>query len=474
MTIARKVALLLALPVVALAWSATRDAAPAGASSHREAPLLTEDPAVDCTDLYAFVSPDRPDTVTIVANWIPFEEPSGGPNYYKFADFETARYEIHVDQDGDAKEDLTFLVQFKTRVKNDKTFLYNTGPITYDDKARTYTNLNVEQFYRVFLVRGPRRGAESRLLGEFLLVAPNHVGPKSVPSYDALVRPAIHDIADGVRVFCGPRDDPFFINLGRAFDLLNVDPVLPGGLDEQAGLAPDHLRGFNCHTIALQVPIALLTGAGEAPWGPDDPRAIVGIWTTASRRSVTLKPRGDREPFGDWVQVSRLGMPLVNELVIPRGQKDAFNASEPKDDGQFLGFVQNPEIAGILNALFKLKVPPAPRNDLVTVFLKGVPGLNEKGAPCEYLRLNTAIPPSPEPHRLGVLAGQKDGFPNGRRLGDDVVDIALRVAAGVLAGPEYDAAPANALGDTVVGNDRPFLKAFPYVAPPHDGVNREH
>jgi Domain of unknown function (DUF4331) len=202
----------------------------------------------------------------------------------------------------------------------------------------------------------------------------------------------------------------------------------------------------------------------------DDPAATIGVWTTASRAKTTTLKSGGRDVAGEWVQVSRLGMPLVNEVVIPRSHKDLFNASEPKDDGQFLPFVQTSELAGILNALFKVKVPANPRNDLVLAFLKGVPGLTEKGVPCEYLRLNMTVPPSPQPNRLGLLAGQNDGFPNGRRLGDDVVDIALRVVAGVLD-KKFNVSPNNELGDTVVKNDNPFLASFPYLAPPQDGVN---
>lgn len=442
------------------------------ASSHREAPQITEDPTVDCTDVYAFVSPDDPNTVTLVANYIPLEEPSGGPNYFQFSD--TALYEIHVDNDGDAQEDITFQFRFTTTTKNQFTFLYNTGPITVS--GNSYQNLNVEQRYTVTRVSGDRRKGQAALIGQDLLVAPNNVGPKSIPDYLALANAAIYTLPGGIKVFCGQRDDPFFINLGRAFDLLNVDPVLPGGLDAQCGLAPDHLSGFNCHTIALQVPKALLTRTGAAPTGASDPDAIIGVWSTASRKQVRLgrtKGRGLKES-GAWVQVSRLGMPLVNELVIPRAQKDVFNNSHPRDDAQFLSFVQQSEVAGILNGLFGVTVPQGNRDDLVTAFLTGVPGLNQKGAACEYLRLNMAIPPTAGPQsRLGVLAGELDGFPNGRRLGDDVVDIALRVVAGSLQ-PQFNVAPNNVLGDTVCQNDLPFLPSFPYLSTPHDGVNRKH
>jgi hypothetical protein len=451
---------------------------PALASSHREAPAITEDPTVDCTDVYSFVSPDRPDTVTVIANYIPLQEPSGGPNYYKFSD--TALYEIHVDNDGDAIEDVTFQFRFTTTTKNDRTFLYNTGPITVAAGGDDYDGLNVVQRYTLTRVDGDRRRGTKTVIAQGLLVAPTNVGPKSIPDYGVLAQEAIHQLPGGITAFAGPRDDPFFINLGRTFDLINVDPFLATGL-ETGG--PDHLAGFNCSTIALQIPMSLITADGSTPTDASNPNSIVGIWSTASRRQVRLTRVGGKEPVvgGAWVQVSRLGMPLVNEVVIPRKDKDVFNNAQPKDDGQFLDYVVNPEMGAILDLLFGtnglnpigLPVAPAPRNDLVTAFLTGVPGLTEKGTPCEYQRLNLAIPPTPvaDRDRLGVLAGQLDGFPNGRRLEDDVVDIALRVVQGVLV----DGATYNTpLGDLCPANDKPFLATFPYLAAPHDGVTRQH
>lgn len=446
---------------------------PASASSHREAPQITEDPTVDCTDVYSFVSPDKPDTVTLIANYIPLEEPSGGPNYYKFSD--TALYEVHIDNDGDAIEDITFRFEFTTTTRNAGTFLYNTGPITVAPSGDDYDGLNVVQRYKITRIDGDRRRGRVTVLGAGLLVAPTNVGPKSIPNYDALATAAVHTLSDGTQVFCGPRDDPFYIFLGAAFDLLNVDAVLPGGDAASQGLGRDQLGGFNCHSIALQVPKHLLTSDGMAPVDPAADASIIGVWSTASRRQVRLGRTGGRSAIqgGAWVQVSRLGMPLVNELVIPRSHKDRFNNSKPKDDAQFLSFVQEPELAGILQGLFGLPVPAAPRTDMVTAFLTGVPGLNQKGTACEYQRLNLAIAATPpaQRNRLGVLAGQLDGFPNGRRLEDDVVDIGLRVVHGVLV-------DANAygveLGDTIPGNDKPFLSSFPYLAAPHDGVTAQH
>ena len=454
------------------------------ASSHSEAPGTAADRLIDGTDVYAFVSPDAPTTVTLVANYIPLEEPAAGPNYFGFAD--DALYEIHVDNDGDAKEDVTFQLAFTTVTKNKDTFLYNTGPITYDAVNDTYAGLNVEQRYTLTRIAGNRRTGTKTVLGTGLLVAPNNVGPKSIPgtTYDtALVPPAIHALPGGVTVFCGPRDDPFFVYLGRAFDLVNIDPVVPGGRDDQCGIVPgaDHLKGYNCHSIVIQLPKAALTSDGSAATDTGSAASIVGVWSTASRKQVKLLRTEGKDAIegGAWVQASRLGMPLVNELVIARRDKDKWNYSQPKDDGQFLSYVQNPELAGILHALFpSIVVPPAPRSDLVTVFLTGVPGVNAKGVACEYLRLNMAVAPSAVPARMGLLAGQLDGFPNGRRLGDDVVDIALQVVAGHLVGGVYACTPigasARSLGDTVCANDKVFLSSFPYLASPHDGVTRVH
>ena len=464
---------------------------PAGASSHREAPAISEDPSVDCTDVYSFVSPDDVSKVTLIANYIPFEEPSGGPNYFKFSD--TAIYEIHIDNNGDALEDITFQWRFTTTTKSAATFLYNTGAITYDAISDTYNNLNVEQRYDLIRIDGDRRTGTQTTLATNVLVAPNNVGTKSIPpgGYAALEAAAVRTLTNGMKIFAGPRDDGFYLNLGRAFDLINIDPVLPGGDDSLGGITKDDLAGFNCHTLALQIPISLVTSTGMMPSGVADPVAIIGVWSTASRRQVILNRLNGNPQYtgGAWVQVSRLGMPLVNEVVIPRSDKDKWNNSEPKDDAQFLTYVQNSELAGIMVALFGITVPANPRADLVTVFLTGVTGLNAKGVACEYQRLNMLVAPSAAPTRMGLIgaaaivgptavpavAGQSDGYPNGRRLVDDVIDISLRAVAGGYAfTPPTDVRPNNALGDTVIVNDRAFLPSFPYLPSPHDGVTRQH
>jgi hypothetical protein len=423
-----------------------------GASSHREAPLISQDPLADNTDVYAFVSPQSPDRVTLIANFIPLEAPSGGPNFYKFDD--TALYEIMIDNDGDAVEDVTYQFRFRSEIRNPDTFLYNTGPID----ALNSDTWNVRQFYSVARKDGPRRRGRATTLAEDLPTPPVNVGKRSTPDYDSLAAMAIQRLADGTDVFAGQRDDPFFVDL-NIFDLLGL------------GSGIDSLAGYNVHTIALELPIALVTASGALPDGASDPNAIIGVWSTVSRPSVTTRGRhGGIGTNANYVQVSRLGQPLVNEVVIPVGAKDFFNALEPTGDAAALDFVLDPEVPKLLNAIFQIAVPPAPRNDLVQVFLTGVPGLNQPagGTPSEMLRLNLAIPPSSSPNALGVLAGDLAGFPNGRRLSDDVVDIALRAMAGVLV-EGFNVAPNNALGDGVAGNDKPFMATFPYVASPHAG-----
>jgi hypothetical protein len=428
---------------------------PVRASSHREAPLITADPLADNTDLYAFVSPTDASRVTLIANFIPLEAPYGGPNFFKFDD--TVLYEIMIDNDGDAVEDVTYQFRFRTETRNPSTFLYNTGPITAIDS----TAWNVRQFYSVTRVEGPRRRGKPMLLGDDLPTPPVNVGARSTPNYEALAAQAVRQLADGSRVFAGQREDPFFVDL-NVFDLLAVPPV---DTDNQ-----DSLAGFNVHTIAVEIPIASLTSTGTRPNAPTDPHAVIGVWSTASRRGIGSRGLGFHGP--PFVQISRLGQPLVNEVVIPLGAKDLFNSLEPTGDAAALDFVTDPEVPKLLAALFGIQSPAAPRADLVTIFLKGIPGLNQPPSvvPSEMLRLNVAIPPAANPHPLGVLGGDLAGFPNGRRLGDDVVDIALRAMAGATPlTPAFNMGINAQLGDGVHVNDRPLLTAFPFIGTPHAG-----
>ncbi len=413
------------------------------ASSHREAPLLAGDPLVDSTDVYAFVSPDAPDTVTLLSSWIPFEEPAGGPNFFKFED--GTWYDINVDNDGDAQPDYIYRWIFRTTVRNGATFLYNTGPITSLDDP----DLNIVQSYTLQVIY---KGTVEATVGPIRTLY-NNVGDPSTPNFmgnGSGVEAFNHPGGGTGLTFAGQTDDPFFLDL-RVFNLLY------GANLSQVGR--DTLKGFNVHTTSIRVPRASLRRGSTSP--------VIGVWTTASRPATrVINADGTQTTSGAFVQVSRLGMPLVNEVVIPLAQKDRFSASRPVDDGQFLSFVQNSHLADLLQLIYGVKAPATPRNDLVQVFLTGVPGLNQlpSGRPSEMLRLNMDVAPNANPNRLGVLGGDLAGFPNGRRLTDDVVDIAVQVVAGALVGQP------TGLGDGVDRNDVPFLSSFPYTAPAHSGA----
>jgi len=439
-----------------------------GASSHREAPLISQDPVADTTDVYMFVSPDAPDTVTLIQSVYPGQDAGSGPNFYRFGD--DVIYAFSIDNDGDAKTDIQFRFDFHTTIANDDTFLYNFGPIA----ALGDANQNVVQTYDVKRVDYPDHGKATRTcLGTGLLTPPSNFGPASTPDYGSLMAAAVHDLGNGVKVYAGQSDDASYIDLGAIFDLLTIRPLdLTTGNVGGKGGGVDTLAGFNVQSIALQVPIAdLLDDSGEP---------VIGMWASSERRTTTIRSAGGMSTRGVWVEVSRLGMPLVNEVVIPLKDKDKWNGSEPKDDAQFLSYVTDPELATLLNALYftPLRLTPVPetgRTDLVSVFLTGVEGLNMPAnvVASEQLRLNTSILPS-DPSctgdRLGVLAGDLCGFPNGRRPTDDVVDIAERVVAGVLFDPAtFNTFPYNALGDGVDANDLAFQSTFPYLAVPHAG-----
>jgi hypothetical protein len=458
------VLVLFALAISAVALAVVGTSKPADASSHREAPFISGDQQADATDVYAFRSPDRQNSVTLIANYLPAEEAAAGPNFYKFGD--DVLYEINVDNDGDARDDLSFQFRFKSRINNGNTFLYNTGPIT----SLNDPNLNQEQFYSVSMLEAgdhndPMR--EGTVKARNLQVAPANVGPVSFPDnvYRKVADQAIYDIGGGMRVFAGPRDDPFFADLGGIFDLLQ-------GIEGE-----DYLADLNVHTIAIQVPIDELTKADET----------IGVRTTSYRQTTSvLRPIGQpdsqltnpKSSSGPWVQLSRLDMPLVNELVIPLKDKDRWNGSKPRFDAQFGKYVLDPEPARLIDAILlpDNDVPDPPRNDLATIFLTGIPGLNKPNGvvPSSQLRLNTAIEPSANPSRLGILGGDRAGFPNGRRPIDDVVDIELRaLAGGTPLTPDFNHPLNNQLGDGVNANDVPFRNGFPYLADPQDYTETE-
>ena len=447
-------------------------------SSHREAPLTALDPTADDTDLYAFVAPDATDKVTLIANWIPFEDPAGGPNFYRFDD--RAHYYINIDNTGDGVYDIRYQFQFKTKVLNKNSFLYALPGVSSIRDPK----LNVQQTYTVTREK-LRKGkvTSEQVIGRGIPVAPNNVGPKTIPNYTAVANQAIHSLAGGGRVFAGQRDDPFFVDLGTAFDAIN----LRLGTGNQGG-GKDDLAGYGVHSIVLQIPKSEVTVNGKSVSGPSAANAVVGVWTSTERPRLQVngrravvsaaakKHRGHRKhgkKSGDdgFVQVSRLGNPLVNEVVIPLGQKDHFNATQPSQDAKLYGqYVLKPELAHVMNLLFDIHAPETNRTDIVQALLTGIPGKTQIGkhpVPADTLKINLGVPPSANPNPLGVLGGDLQGFPDGRRLTDDVTDISLRVVAGALKGNNVP------LGDGMDANDKPFLSSFPYLAEPTSGFDSQ-
>ncbi len=434
------------------------------ASSHREAPGIMNEPAADNTDVYFFVTPDNPNDATLVGCWWPMEEPAGAPNYFHFA--EDMDYVFYIDNDGDALYDIAYIFRFRSETQRANTFLYATGEISDLNDP----DWNYRQTYTVFRQREGE--AVPTMLASNLLVPPVNIGPRTTPDYENLVDDAYYSIQNGTQVFAGQRDDPFFVDLGAIFDLLGFRAI-PGNVGEGV----DGVGGYNCEAIVLNVPIEQLTRDGSNPTDPGSPAAVLGMWSATLRRQGNVPNISSQA-----VEVSRLGMPLVNEVVIALGDKDKWNRSVPKDDAQFLGYVTDPELARDIELIYGIPAPPTPRCDLVAIFLTGIPGLNQPPnvVPSEMIRLNVAIKPDDQPNsRFGLLGGDLDGFPNGRRLDDDVVDIAERVMEGVvyplLCDPNYEPHPlAGQFGDGIDRNDREFMDHFPYLATPWQGWEHDH
>jgi hypothetical protein len=439
------------------------------------------DPVADNTDVYAFVSPDAPSTVTLIANFIPTEYPAGGPYFFEFGD--DVLYEIHVDNDGDGRADISFQFRFNTTVYAE-TFLYNTGPIT----SLHDSNWVRRQTYRVSLVRGDHRTT----LGEDLPCPPANVGPRSTPNYHTLAASAVHSLGDGMTVFAGQRDEAFFVDAGSIFDLGDLRPFQNLHLIPTAATpGRNGLAGFNVHTIAIQVPKTMLTRGHVHPNDPMDPSSVIGVYASASRRRATMRENdGGVSESGPWVQVSRLANPLFNEVLIPQGHKDRWNALEPHQDDQFVSYVNHPELATLLPVLYPGVFPhlanlDAQRQDLRAILLTGIPkgiigGFQNYTGPvlADLMRLNMAIPPAKDPDPLGVVGGDLAGFPNGRRVPDDVVTIELRSIAGLtypLIDPTYkpDAAASKVTDGSSHGPDisTPYPGRFPYLEDPHDGYS---
>jgi hypothetical protein len=458
-------------------------------SSHREAPEISKDPVADSTDVYAFVSPDDPSTVTLIANYIPLQGPAGGPNFYEFGD--DVLYEIHVSNEGNAEPNISFQFRFQTTFADPDTFLYNTGPILSLSSA----NWNSRQTYTVTRVQN----GQSDVLGSNLPCPPCNIGPLSTPNYAALAQAAVNDLPGGIKVFAGQRAEGFYVDLGAIFDLGDLRPFenlhAQYGMNVFSKAAPgvNATAQLNVHSIAIQVPISqLLWGS---PHGKEsDQGSVIGVWTTASRQTASVWDASQRANVctGPFYQVSRLANPLFNEVLIPLGSKDLWNTLPPSADKQFADRVTQPELAALLPALYpgvfpnlaKLVAAGTARADLEAILLTGVPsgivtGFQNYTGPvlADMLRLNTAIPPSTSPNPLGVIGGDVAGFPNGRRVFDDVVSIELRAIAGVTV-PLVDKsftpdAAASLVTDGLTAASVPsgYLDEFPYLGVPYSGFD---
>ncbi len=507
---------------------------PLQAASHREAPITALDHKADITDVYAFVSYDDPNKVTLIMDVDPLLEPSNGPNYFPFD--EDITYAIRVDNNNDAVEDVVFEFRFQTEVRAPGLFTGFAGvgtgltapanspapvapgtplvppAITALDGDGSQ-GLSLRQTYTVSMLRrqGQRMVRTDLGGGRRLIALPSNVGPRTMPDYPALFEQAVFSLDGGVKVFAGTVDDPFWIDVGAVFDTLNFRPSVfspnpPGVLsaaqdgDDDTNFAPDNLSGFNVNSMAIEVPITMLTSTG-AKVGPADPAATIGVFGTTSRPRVAIRrsPRAGESERRDFIrgsravtQVQRLANPLFNELIIGTGSKDKWSLSQPRDDAQFADFALDPLLARVLNAVYReaLPIPAPPRQDLLILVkyqnfvnlvgsLGGFTPPTVQGADpvADLLRLNTGIPATPlaQQSRLGPLGGDFAGWPNGRRVTDDVTDVATRAVAGVLAGDAFNDPPHSRLGDGVNANDvLPYRETFPYVKPAHSGRNRRH
>ncbi len=477
------------------------------AASHREAPITALDHKADITDFFAFVSYDDPTKVTMILNVDPFLEPGNGPNYFPFDD--NILYAIRIDNNNSAQQEIAFQVQFQTEVRAPNVFTGFVGagaginaPANSPPPVAPGTpivppaitaldgpgseGLNLRQTYTVTMIKNGVSTPLTNQTGGPLFAVPSNVGPRTMPNYPALASEGIYNLDNGIRVFAGTVDDPFYIDLGATFDSLNFRTGAGGGVltpaqdaDDHTNIAPDTVSGYNVNTIAIEVPIALLTSTGTQV-AATDPAATIGLWGTTSRPRITVR----RAPLptassGEFSQVQRMGNPLINELLVGTGSKDFWSMSRPVDDAQFAASALDPLLARVVNAVFGINIPPPPRNDLL-LLMQYLPPIAAPGTPpgpvADLLRLNTGIPPTPQANRrrLGVLAGDFAGFPNGRRVSDDVTDIATRVVAGGVLVPGFNITPNNRLGDGVNTNDVPYQETFPYVAFAQSGRNRRH
>ena len=503
------VSLLIAVPMTAFA------------SSHREAPITALDPAADITDFYAFVSYDKPGYVTFILCVDPFLEPSNGPNYFPFDPSIT--YRILVDNNQSATPAVAFQFQFQTHILDPGLPLGFAGagdgvnapgnspapvapgtpivpPAITSLTGPGAAGLSLQQTFTVTMIKEGRIIPLTDASGGQLIAVPSNMGPRTMPNYDALAAQGIYSLrgpgVSNVSVWAGTAADPFFIDLGATFDSLNyragtgVETLTSSqDADDQLNSAPNSVSGFNVNTIAIEVPITLLTRDG-AVHSAADPKGTIGAWATTSRPAIpVLKPLGPMSPVGDddrWppypalAQVQRFGNPLINELVIGTGSKDYWSMSQPVNDSQFAAFDLDPLIARVFNAVYGFNIPAPPRVDLlplVTYAAPIAPAGTPAGPIADLMRLNTGVPATPlaSRKRLGLIAGDGAGYPNGRRLTDDVVDITERVAiGGILAGPQFNVAPNNLLGDGVNATDVPPQETFPYLHYAYSGRDSRH
>ncbi|MDQ6782930.1 MAG: DUF4331 domain-containing protein [Actinomycetota bacterium] len=485
-------------------------------SSHREAPESSKDPVADSTDVYAFVNAGS--TVTLIANYIPFEAPDGGPNFFEFAN--DVLYSINVDNDGDGMPDISYQFQFTTvdTPAASEFFLYNTGQIAFANGA--YTNWSRPQTYTLTRVDHRRDRREVRtILGQGLVSPPCNIGPLSTPDYPSLVTPAIHNVtSNGHRatVFAGQRGEGFYVDLGALFDLGNLRPfeqLRAPAVFQSPAFGINSTDRVNVHSLVVEVPISELSNSGTVPTDMSKPSSTIGVWTTASRQKARIYggPNGETSHSGPYVQVSRLGNPLVNELLIPLAKKDLFNASPPVMDRRFASQFTDPGLARLLPSLYAGVFPHLAaynaaghinRADIAAILLTGIPAGVISAVPsystytgpvqAEMLRLNLAIPPATSPNNLGLLGGDIAGFPNGRRVFDDVATIELRAVAGATLGltdpsfmPDAAAGPpfatagyvnfglTNSQTDLAAGGTEHYLTSFPYLATPHRGFEAD-
>jgi hypothetical protein len=458
------------------------------ASSHREAPITALDQKADITDWYCFVDPNQPDHVVMILNVDPFLEPSNGPNYFPFDP--NILYEMKVDNNHDGRPDVTFQFRFTTEIRAPGVFTGLVGgiagipPITALDGTGS-DGLNLRQTYTVTMITNSGNHVDLTG-GQTLFAVPTNVGPRTMPNYTALRQQGVYSLPRGVSVFAGTVADPFFVDLGAAFDSLNFRMAAGGGVltpavdgDDKNNYAPNTLAGFNVNSIAIEVPITMLTSDSQTH-AAGDKRAVIGTYGTTSRQQIpVLRPFGGFESLfqPQWAQVQRLGNPLINELIIGTGSKDRFSMDVPVNDGQFANFFLNPLLATIFSSI-GIPVPPAPRTDLLPLVQYMAPicpgcAASDAGPIADLLRLNTGVPPTAfaSAKRLGFLAGDTAGFPDGRRLNDDVIDIAARAVAGILAdGTKY----GTRVGDGVNMPSAPSMTTFPFVAPAYDGRNSVH